>query len=146
MSCIAWNLQSKYFSEEFNMLQRSKHFRGNLKNLGLFLQRCDNFELVRVGGRLEHANIPDSQKHQILLPKNDHFVNQYVRYVHLINFHASPKTLVALSRLQFWIVNAKNVACRIVRSCEIARFYSTKSWVNFARIGLSPRDNSENSE
>lgn len=48
---------------------------------------------------------------------NDHFADQYMRYVHLKNFHAAPKTLVALSRLQFWIVNARNVARRIVRLC-----------------------------
>jgi len=51
MHCIAWNLQTN-FNEEFNLLQR-----GN------------NFELIKVGECLEHANIPDSQKHKILLPR-----------------------------------------------------------------------------
>jgi len=29
MHCIAWNLQTKSFNEEFNLLQRGKHIRSN---------------------------------------------------------------------------------------------------------------------
>ncbi|XP_070143612.1 uncharacterized protein [Drosophila kikkawai] len=77
----------------------------------------DGFELLKVGGRLELANVPDTQRHPILLPSKDFFVHQYVQHIHLKNFHAGPKALVALIRLRFWIVNARDLACRVVRSC-----------------------------
>jgi len=96
---IAWNLQTNNFTEEFNLLQRGKHIRRNLKNLGLFL-------LTKVGSHWEHANVPRTSN---LNFKQEHFVDHYMRYIHLKIFHAGPKTLVGLTRLQFWIVNARRV-------------------------------------
>ncbi|XP_070144939.1 uncharacterized protein [Drosophila kikkawai] len=117
LHCICWNLQAKHFSEDIGLLQKGKPTRTNLRNLNPFLQVTDGFELLKVGGRLELANFPDSHRHPILLPSKDFFVHQYVQHIHLKNFHAGPKALVALLRLRFWIVNARDLARRVVRSC-----------------------------
>ncbi|XP_070140465.1 uncharacterized protein [Drosophila kikkawai] len=117
LHCICWNLQAKHFSEDIGLLQKGKLTRTNLRNLNPFLQVTDGFELLKVGGRLELVNVPDTQRHPILLPSKDFFVHQYVQHIHLKNFHAGPKALVAHIRLRFCIVNARDLACRVVRSC-----------------------------
>ncbi|XP_043862230.1 uncharacterized protein LOC122756477 [Drosophila santomea] len=97
--------------------------RTNLKNLSLFLQVTDGFQMLKVGGRLELADYPKTQKHPVLLPAKDPFVSQFARHLHLQNYHAGPRTLVALIRKQFWIVNARDLARQVVRSCIHCRRY-----------------------
>lgn len=60
-----------------------------------------------VGGRLELGNTFVAQKHPAILPSKCTFVNRLVRHLHLTNFHAGAKALVALIRNNFWIVNAE---------------------------------------
>ncbi|XP_044249355.1 uncharacterized protein [Drosophila takahashii] len=117
MLCVAWNLQQQYFIEEITLLQRGAPVRSHLKFLSPFLQITDGFNLLLVGGRLELASIPDTHKHPILLPAKDVAVVNYVRHLHLRNYHAGPKVLVGLMRLEFWVVNARDVPRRVVRNC-----------------------------
>ena len=41
-----------------------------------------------MGGRLTHANLPDSRKHPILLPKNHHISKIIIRDEHIKRMHA----------------------------------------------------------
>ncbi|XP_043064713.1 uncharacterized protein LOC122320586 [Drosophila ficusphila] len=125
-NCIIWNLQQQSFSIEFPLLQKSRPLKGQLKFLNPFIESSSGFQLIRVGGRLENANISESEKHPILLPKKSHISWIYVRHLHLRNFHAGPKALVALSRLEFWIVNVRDLARRVVRSCVSCVRYKPK--------------------
>ncbi|XP_050338216.1 uncharacterized protein LOC126764587 [Bactrocera neohumeralis] len=115
--CIIFNIQQQHFSNDIQLLRKNQALRSNLKFLTPFLDNVTGFELIKVGGRLDYADLPNSQKHPILLPSDSQFVLKYVRHLHLRNFHAGPKALVAFIRLEFWIVNARDVARRIVRSC-----------------------------
>ncbi|XP_050339915.1 uncharacterized protein LOC126766119 [Bactrocera neohumeralis] len=115
--CIVWNVQQQHYAADIRLLQRNKLTNGILRNLNPFLETTQEFELLKVGGRLQLANLPESQKHPILLPSKCGFVMRYVRYLHIKNYHAGPKALVALIRLQFWIVNARDLTRRIVRLC-----------------------------
>ncbi|XP_049316525.1 uncharacterized protein LOC125779301 [Bactrocera dorsalis] len=115
--CIIFNIQQQHFSNDIQLLRKNQALKSNLKFLTPFLDNVTGFELIKVGGRLDYADLPNSQKHPILLPSDSQFVLKYVRHLHLRNFHAGPKALVAFIRLEFWIVNARDVARRIVRSC-----------------------------
>ncbi|XP_036345643.1 uncharacterized protein LOC118754877, partial [Rhagoletis pomonella] len=117
LHCIIWNLQIRHYSDDIKALRKGQQVCSNLKSLNPFLQITDGFMLMKVGGRLEMANILYTQKHPILLPGKDDFVRQYVQFVHRQNYHAGPKALVALIRLRFWIINARDLARRVVRSC-----------------------------
>ncbi|KAM8703781.1 hypothetical protein ACLKA7_008417 [Drosophila subpalustris] len=86
----------------------------------------DGFLLLKVGRRLELANVSMDHKHPILLPSNDDFVRHYVQFLHRHHYHAGPKALVALLRLQFWIVNARDLARTVVRGCVHCVRYKPK--------------------
>ncbi|XP_036345737.1 uncharacterized protein LOC118754980 [Rhagoletis pomonella] len=115
--CIVWNVQQYQFTNDIQMLQRESTTNGKLRNLNPFLEVTHGFEILKVGGRLELADISESQKHPLLLPNKCEFVTRYVKHLHIKNYHAGPKALVSLIRLQFWIVNARDIARRVVRSC-----------------------------
>ena len=101
-------------AEEIDYLQKNLQIKTSFKLLGLFMNKVKNFDLLRVGGRLESASIPKDRKHPILLP-NCNFIVTYIRHLHVTNYHAGPKALVAFSRQKFWVVNANS----IVHSCYI---------------------------
>ncbi|XP_043862777.1 uncharacterized protein LOC122756629 [Drosophila santomea] len=123
LHCIVWNIQTIHFAQEMSSVLKGHPIRTNLKNPSLFLQVTDGFQMLKVGGRLELADYPETQKHPVLLPAKDPFVSQFARHLHLQNYHAGPRTLVALIRKQFWIVNARDLARQVVRSCIHCRRY-----------------------
>lgn len=110
-------IQQNAFSDETKSLQTNRKLKGPIKWLNPFVQEINGILLLRVGGRLEHANIPEECKHSLLLPKNCNFTHILVRHLHLTNFHAGPKALVALVRNRFWIINAREIARQTVRKC-----------------------------
>lgn len=116
-SCIIWNLQRTYYQDEILQLRSNKMLKGPLKFLAPFLDHSNGYELIKVGGRLDHADLPENEKHPILLPNKSSFTEKYVQYLHIRNFHAGPKALIALLRLRFWVINARSLSRRIVRSC-----------------------------
>lgn len=124
--CIIWNIQQQHFADDIRLLQKKSTTNGPLRNLNPFLESTSGLELLKVGGRLELADLPENQKHPLLLPSKCEFVSRYVRHLHLQNYHAGPKALVALIRLQFWIINARDIARRIVRSCTHCVRYKPK--------------------
>lgn len=74
-------------------------------------------KLLRVGGRLKLADAPLDYRFPILLPGKNSFVESYVRWLHMKNFHAGPQALVSIIQQRFWIINARNYARKIVRGC-----------------------------
>ncbi|XP_012162778.1 uncharacterized protein LOC101451847 [Ceratitis capitata] len=117
LHCVIWNIQQQHFSLDFQLLKKNGSVKSNFKHLTPFIYKTTGFELIKVGGRLDYADLPDAQKHPILLPSTSQFVLNYVRYLHRRNYHAGPKALVALIRLEYWIVNARDLTRRVVQSC-----------------------------
>ncbi|GFY04617.1 integrase catalytic domain-containing protein [Trichonephila clavipes] len=60
---------------------------GNLKSLNIFQ---DDEGILRVGGRLEKASIPYSQKHPAILAKNSKLSKIYFITLHKKLFHVGP--------------------------------------------------------
>ncbi|XP_043865270.1 uncharacterized protein LOC122757385 [Drosophila mojavensis] len=114
-NCIIWNLQQQHFADEINALNKNRQISSHKKFPNPFLQITDGYQLLKVGDRLELANAPEVQKHPIILPSKDDFVRHYVQFLHVQHYHAGSKALVALIRLQFWIINARDLARSIVR-------------------------------
>ncbi|XP_037959196.1 uncharacterized protein LOC119688595 [Teleopsis dalmanni] len=117
LHCIIWVIQQQFFEIDIQRLQRGNPAKGTLKHLNPFLDNVFGYQLLKVGGRLELSDISVGQRHPILLPKGCYFVELYVRHIHLCNYHAGAKALIALTRLNFWIINIREIARRVVHSC-----------------------------
>lgn len=88
--------------------------KSNILTLNPFL---DKFHLLRVGGRLEEANIPYNQKHPLIISKSCYITKLLVRSYHLKYLHAGPNVISALLRLKFWIVQGRKLIRKVCREC-----------------------------
>ncbi|GFY16328.1 integrase catalytic domain-containing protein [Trichonephila clavipes] len=89
---------------------------GNLKSLKIFQ---DDKGIMRVGGRLEKAYIPYSQKHPAILAKSSKLSKIYFITLHKKLFHVGPQGLLNAVRLRTWAVGGRNPAKKTVHTCVV---------------------------
>lgn len=77
----------------------------------------DEHEVLRVGGRLVHADIPYEQKHPILLPRSHRFTDLLIDDFHLQHKHPGATTLQSIIQQQYWIVASRQVIKSRLRLC-----------------------------
>lgn len=107
-------IQQESFKTEITALKKNNPCSTSVQKLAPFL---DNNNLIRVGGRLRHANIPLSAKNQILLPPHHPLVQSLVEKYHIQNLHPGPQLLQSLLRNRFWILSGKNLIRSVVHQC-----------------------------
>ncbi|XP_072392156.1 uncharacterized protein [Diabrotica undecimpunctata] len=77
----------------------------------------DSEGILRVGGRLQNSDLPFSQKHPIILPKNHVLTRLIVTSYHLKHLHMKQQTLLSILRLKFWILSGRNTIRHILHKC-----------------------------
>lgn len=77
--------------------------------------------LIRVGGRLSMANIPEDSKHQIILPKNHHVTTLLIRHYHNLAGHSGRQHVLSLLRERYWIIKANSAVRRVLNDCISCR-------------------------
>lgn len=115
---ILRHVQFYSFPIEITALSSGKNLPSNSKLLSLRPFLGSN-GLLRVGGRLENANIGYDQKHQILLPKSHHVTRMIITDHHLRNLHAGPSSTLSSIQQEFWIVNARDTVRYCLKRCVI---------------------------
>ncbi|XP_031339663.1 uncharacterized protein LOC116168131 [Photinus pyralis] len=110
--------QASTFQNELNSLhaKKSPDYKGQLKTLNPIL---DSDHVLRVGGRLTHANISYSQKHPIILPHDHHITRLIILYEHIKHMHAGPQATLAAVRQCYWPINGRNLVRIIIHKCVI---------------------------
>lgn len=106
--------QEFHFHEEIECLSKKQSLKGSLQSLHPFL---DNLGMLRVGGRLHHANIPYTQKHQAILPKQSYVTECIVRSEHERLLHAGPRLLLSNLNQKYWITNGLLYVKKITNKC-----------------------------
>ena len=111
--------QLESFPNEYNLMSSSKPISSTSKLIGL--NPIFDEGLIKVGGRIRHANIPKESKHQIILFKD---LNQLIITTQLItrnvyedNLHVGREHTLAIIRQQYWIPNGCGVIRRILGNC-----------------------------
>ena len=72
--------------------------------------------LLRVGGRLQRATIPEDAKHQVIIPKSHHVTDLIVRHYHEISGHSGRDYMLSLLRGKFWIHTRKLGCSNVTKS------------------------------
>ncbi|XP_057333725.1 uncharacterized protein LOC130672928 [Microplitis mediator] len=108
--------QFSAFGKEINCLKRKDGIpeSGKLIPLTPYL---DEVGILRVGGRLNHASIPEDQRHPILLPAQHHITRLIIREEHVRLLHAGPQATLYSVRQTYWPLDARNVTRKIIHSC-----------------------------
>lgn len=109
-------IQNEVFSEDLFDLKRYNNVKrgSKLSTLNPFV---DSEGILRVGGRLRHANIKFDSKHPILLPYNHPFTELVVTHMHTRNLHPGSQATLSFVRQQFWPLNGKRLVKKIIQRC-----------------------------
>jgi len=112
---LKW-VQQDGFQKELQCLRnnRNLHRKSKLASLCPFV---DKSGLMRVGGRLRHASIPENQKHPIILPAKHHVSSLIMQENHKKLLHCSPEQLLHHTRQRYWPINGRRLAKGTVKSC-----------------------------
>ena len=85
------------------------------KLLSLHPLLVDN--IIRVGGRNKHANVPFNQKHQMIIHKNHPLSKLVIKHTHESNFHCGREQTLSILRNKYWIPNVRGLIRKIITDC-----------------------------
>ncbi|XP_033229696.1 uncharacterized protein LOC117181241 [Belonocnema kinseyi] len=107
--------QATVFSNEVDSLSRNReiNIKSKILNLNTFLENG----ILKVGGRITHSELPQNQKHPILLPRKHHVTDLIIREKHLELKHAGSKATLYAIRERYWTIDGRNAIGRIIHHC-----------------------------
>ena len=114
-------------SKEFAMLKSGKELPRNSPLLNLSPFYDEEFDVIRVGGRLSQSNLDEDKKFPYLISKESKLKMLLTRHYHETTFHGGGLLTLNTMREQFWIVNGKKLVNNFVKNCvKCFRFQSKK--------------------
>ena len=73
--------------------------------------------ILRVGGRLSRAPLPDESRHQIIISKDSPLAVLLIRFFEEKSGYSGREYVLALLRERFWLVRANTTARSVLSSC-----------------------------
>ncbi|XP_028161404.1 uncharacterized protein LOC114353554 [Ostrinia furnacalis] len=118
--------QRRSFAVDINHLKRHGHVdsSSSLRQLNPFL---DSHDLLRVGGRIDAANVHYDARHPVILHPSDYFTKLLLQRYHEDSAHSGRERILQEIRKQFWIVNGRNAVKKTFYDCLICRINRAKS-------------------
>ncbi|KAL7840982.1 hypothetical protein SRHO_G00246730 [Serrasalmus rhombeus] len=83
-------------------------------------------ELLRVGGRLCKAAMPEEIKHPIILSKDQHISKLILKHIHEQVGHGGRNQVLSKLREKYWITHANAATRKILSSCGLCRRFKGK--------------------
>ena len=119
-------VQEVSFRHEINALRQGDSLHGSsLSRLEPFIGTDG---LLRVGGRLRHANLCPEQKYPILLPRDCKVTELIVREVHSTKTgHSGREYTLATLRTTYWIPKCRRLIDKLLRTCVNCR---RNNWIS----------------
>ncbi|XP_058448907.1 uncharacterized protein LOC131428866 [Malaya genurostris] len=101
---------------EISKLDKNKSVskRSHIRQMTPFL---DAERVLRVGGRLNFAQLPYQAKHPALIPTNHPFTRLIVEDFHRKLLHGGGRLLLTAIREEFWPLNGRRLVRNVVRNC-----------------------------
>lgn len=130
--------QERHFQVEIKHLKEHSdlsNIKTNLSNLSPFL---DSSGLLRIGGRLQNANLCYSKRHPIILPKGSNITKLIIHHEHLRLKHAGQKLMLCSLNEQYWIINSNREIKSVIHKCIIC--FKLKAKATTQLMGSLPLD------
>ncbi|KAK0131196.1 hypothetical protein N1851_034101 [Merluccius polli] len=77
--------------------------------------------VLRVGGRLNRAAMPEEAKRPIILPKDLHISTLILRHIHEQLGHGGRNHVLSQLRKRYWITNANSATRKVISECIVCR-------------------------
>ena len=115
--------QRAFFDEEISLLKRFEN--GELVNKKLVfkgallkLQPVLVDGLLRVGGRLNNAQLDYDRRHPLILPGGCVLSQLIIRQVHFRTLHGGTQLTLGTLRRDYWILGGRCAVRRVIQCCE----------------------------
>lgn len=133
-------VQQSFFGTEIADLSSGKILKPSSKLIRLnpFI---DSNQILRVGGRLQHARISYDERHPIILPKNGLFTNLLVTRAHLRTLHGGASLTLSHLRREYWIIDARNAIRFVTHRCIRCFRHTTRGLTQLMAELPEPRVN-----
>ncbi|XP_062703599.1 uncharacterized protein LOC134286050 [Aedes albopictus] len=118
-------VQKDQFPEEYAVLMNHGELKAEakLKTLAPFLD-CDG--IIRVGGRLNKANVDPAVKNPIILGASGRFVSLLVQSYHQRAHHHGRELVLNEIRQTYWIIGLRSLLRKIIFGCQYCRVTKPK--------------------
>ena len=130
-------VQSRYFQDELQALRSlsgcirvSERSSAKEKKIALkktsSIYKLDPFidqdGLIRVGGRIGNADVPDEVRHPVLLPRKCHVATLLIRFHHVkVNHMGRTTTHNELRQRGYWILGGSSAVSNVISQCVTCR-------------------------
>lgn len=111
-------IQRNEFKTELHSIRNNMRVNKNssLVSLNPYIDASD---VLRVGGRLRHADVSFDSKHPILLPGKHAFTRLLIIHEHERHLHAGAQATLAAVRQNYWPTSARSTIRNIIKKCII---------------------------
>lgn len=77
--------------------------------------------LLKVGGRLSKAAMPEEVKHPVILSKDQLVSKLILQHIHKLMGHAGRNHMLSTHRKKYWITNANSACKKVISDCVVHR-------------------------
>ncbi|XP_050524618.1 uncharacterized protein LOC126896151 [Daktulosphaira vitifoliae] len=116
LTAITRYVQRKTMSDLIVELQNRRPVSS--KAFSRLMPFIDDNGIVRVGGRLQNADLHEHQKHPILLTRDCHLAMLLCQHWHRVTCHSGPRLIVSLIVRHFWIISVRVLVRRVATMCS----------------------------
>lgn len=111
-------VQRDCFKAELHLLKNNKplNTNSNVLSLNPFI---DTNGILRVGGRLRHANVAYDYKHPILIPGRHAFTQLIIVHKHERHLHAGAQATLTAVRQNYWLTSARTIIRGLIKKCVV---------------------------
>ncbi|XP_026322793.1 uncharacterized protein LOC113232331 [Hyposmocoma kahamanoa] len=110
--------QEEHFEEEIKDIKEKGKIKKRSKLLALY-PYLDTEGLLRVGGRIQAADVPVDYKHPIIIPKDTHLAMLLIKDAHSKLLHGGMALTMNYLKSRYWIIGLKPLIKKHYRECVI---------------------------
>ncbi len=105
-----------FFYEEIGSLKRKLPV-STASPLSTLTPFVDPYEIIRVGGRLQHSSLPQDTKHPIVLSHDSQLSTMVISDIHKLDLHSSSDSTLHAFRAQSHVLHPRTSINRVIRNC-----------------------------
>ncbi|XP_061708246.1 uncharacterized protein LOC133518600 [Cydia pomonella] len=117
-TCCVRYYQKLIYSQEFEDLKKKGKVR-NKSSLIKLTPYVDEHDLLRVGGRLSKADLPEDAKHPIIVPSKQHVARLIIADAHTKTLHGTILQTMTYVRSKYWVIGLKSSVRDFTRKCIV---------------------------
>ncbi|XP_075531538.1 uncharacterized protein LOC142564428 [Dermacentor variabilis] len=125
-TCLILQVQLEAFQEELQCLRRSTRMPSDspIRDLSVIY---DDDGVLRVGGRLNAAELSYNVKHPVILPSRHPFTELTISAAHRRLLHAGALETLTELREMYWIVRGRQMVKKVLKKCVTCNRFNSRA-------------------